>query len=179
MFDIILKILFSYKIFTFSQSFSQHPNKFYYKNFNIYTLKKQKSAQNNSLNFIQIWSNWEREEERVIENFRERETTTRPRRDRDDEIIGAMRSRRRDRRRRWALGREREWERRELRTWRSDLAVAFRVGAWFRRYDWGWATAHSPYSLFSLSLSLSLSLCASVSSSLCVSMSSESDLKVK
>ena len=84
MFDNILKMLFFYKFFTFSQ----HPNKFYYKNFNIYTLKKQKSAQNNSLNFIQIWSNWEREEERVIENFRERETMTRSlvRGDRDDEI---------------------------------------------------------------------------------------------
>ena len=29
----ILKMLFSYKFFTFSQLFSQHPNKFYYKKF--------------------------------------------------------------------------------------------------------------------------------------------------
>ena len=131
MFGNILKMLFFYKIFTFSQ----YPKKFYYKNFNRYTLKKQKYAQNNSLNFIQIWSNWEREEERVIENFRERKATMRSRRDWDDEIIGAMRSRWWDRWHRRALGRERErdrqqqprwalgWERErcELRTWRHKL----------------------------------------------------------
>ena len=32
-FGSILKMLFSYKIFTFSQLFSQHPNKFYYRKF--------------------------------------------------------------------------------------------------------------------------------------------------
>ena len=33
MFGSILKMLFSYKFFTFSRLFSQHPNKFYYKKF--------------------------------------------------------------------------------------------------------------------------------------------------
>ena len=33
MFGSILKMLFSYKFFTFSQLFSQHPNKFYYRKF--------------------------------------------------------------------------------------------------------------------------------------------------
>ena len=33
MFGSILKMLFSYKIFTFSQLFSQHPNKFYYRKY--------------------------------------------------------------------------------------------------------------------------------------------------
>ena len=33
MFGYILKMLFSYKFFTFSQLFSQHPNKFYYRKF--------------------------------------------------------------------------------------------------------------------------------------------------
>ena len=32
-FGFILKMLFSYKFFTFSQLFSQHPNKFYYRKF--------------------------------------------------------------------------------------------------------------------------------------------------
>ena len=53
MFGNILKMLFSYKFFTFSQSFSQHPNKFYYKKFlNIHLTKNQNK-------------NIEQEEERV------------------------------------------------------------------------------------------------------------------
>ena len=41
-FGSILKMLFSYKFFTFSQLFSQHPNKFYYRKFqNIHLTKNQ------------------------------------------------------------------------------------------------------------------------------------------
>ena len=54
MFSNILKILFSYKIFTFSQPFSQQPNKFYYRKFqNIHLTTKN---QNKNIN---------QEEERV------------------------------------------------------------------------------------------------------------------
>ena len=161
----ILKMLFSYKFFTLSQPFSQLPNKFYIKK-SITTHRKSTT----------IHIKPTTTQHRNHQNATTHTTTTTTKKSQIKEIkqiservIGEKVDRREsDRRssrsatiRPSSKGRGRS-RKREIaarttnsatRTRRRNLAAASRVGARSCHCIWGWAAAHSPYSLFFLSLS--------------------------